>query len=94
MSEQASAGLVPLTSTAVTGKKPLSAPQKALRKLGLVRPIDLALHLPLRYEDETRITRLAEAREGESVQIEGVVTGTEISPTAHREAETAKAHRG
>ena len=34
--------------------KPLSAPQKALHKLGLDRPIDLALHLPLRYEDETR----------------------------------------
>ena len=34
---------------------PLSAPQKALHKLGLVRDIDLALHLPLRYEDATRI---------------------------------------
>ena len=59
--------------------KPLSAPQKALRKLGLVRPIDLALHLPLRYEDETRIVRLREAREGEEVQIEGVVIASEIS---------------
>jgi ATP-dependent DNA helicase RecG len=29
----------------------LSAPQKALRKMGLVRPVDLALHLPYRYED-------------------------------------------
>ena len=38
--------------------KTLSAPQKALIKLGLKRDIDLALHLPLRYEDETRITRL------------------------------------
>jgi ATP-dependent DNA helicase RecG len=43
-----------------------SAPQKALRKLGLVRDIDLALHLPLRYEDETRITpgRRARRRHG------------------------------
>ena len=48
----------------------LSAPQKALRKLGLVRDIDLALHLPLRYEDETRIVRLRDAREGDMVQIE------------------------
>mgnify|MGYP006385524077 CR=1 FL=1 len=31
-------------------------------KLGLRRDIDLALHLPIRYEDETRITRLADAR--------------------------------
>ena len=28
-----------------------SAAQKALEKLGLRRDIDLALHLPLRYED-------------------------------------------
>ena len=59
--------------------KPLSAPQKALRKLGLVRPIDLALHLPLRYEDETRLTRLADARDGDLVQIEGQVTQQEVA---------------
>ena len=57
----------------------LTAPQKALRKLGLVRPIDLALHLPLRYEDETRITPLRQAREGDVVQIEGTVTACEPS---------------
>jgi len=51
----------------------MSAPQRALAKLGLVRDIDLALHLPLRYEDETRITRLAEAREGDTVQVEATV---------------------
>jgi ATP-dependent DNA helicase RecG len=65
--------------------KSLSAPQKAMRKLGLVRPIDLALHLPLRYEDETRITRLTDAREGESVQIEGTVTGAEITLRPRRQ---------
>ncbi|MFT7401366.1 MAG: ATP-dependent DNA helicase RecG [Hydrogenophaga sp.] len=58
--------------------KPLSAPQKALRKLGLVRAIDLALHLPLRYEDETRIVRLCDARDGEVVQFEGTVIQTEV----------------
>ncbi len=56
----------------------LSPPQKALLKLGLRRDIDLALHLPLRYEDETRITRLRDARSGDEVQIEGVVTGNEV----------------
>ncbi|MFN3297429.1 ATP-dependent DNA helicase RecG [Caldimonas sp.] len=55
-----------------------SAPQKALEKLGLVRDIDLALHLPLRYEDETRLTRLADARDGETVQVEGLVTRSEV----------------
>ena len=56
-----------------------TAAQKALDKLGLRRDIDLALHLPLRYEDETRITLLTDARDGEMVQIEGQVTHSEIS---------------
>ncbi|VUZ28611.1 ATP-dependent DNA helicase RecG [uncultured Comamonas sp.] len=47
-------------------------------KLGLVRDIDLALHLPLRYEDETRITLLKNAREGDTVQIEATVTACEV----------------
>ena len=32
-----------------------------LEKLGLRRPLDFALHLPLRYEDQTRITLLSDA---------------------------------
>ena len=52
---------------------------KGLQKLGLVRAIDLALHLPLRYEDETRITKLRDARDGEVVQIEATVTACEVS---------------
>ena len=59
--------------------------QKALLKLGLRRDIDLALHLPLRYEDETRITRLSDAREGETVQIEATVTRSEISLQSRRQ---------
>ncbi|MGY8905085.1 MAG: ATP-dependent DNA helicase RecG [Burkholderiales bacterium] len=59
-----------------------TALQKALHKLGLKRDIDLALHLPLRYEDETRITRLADVRPGagaaDSVQIEAVVTDCQV----------------
>ena len=58
---------------------PLSAPQKALHKLGLVRDIDLALHLPLRYEDETRIVRLSDAHDGDTVQIEATVTACEVT---------------
>jgi ATP-dependent DNA helicase RecG len=55
-----------------------SPAQQALRKLGLLRDIDLALHLPLRYEDETRITPLRNAREGDVVQIEATVTHSEV----------------
>ncbi|MDI1340982.1 ATP-dependent DNA helicase RecG [Polaromonas sp.] len=64
------------TGNAVAPKSP---PQKALEKLGLRRDIDLALHLPLRYEDETRITRLADARDGDMVQIEAQVTHSDIT---------------
>ena len=64
---------------------PLSGPQKGLHKLGLLRPIDLALHLPLRYEDETRIVKLRDVREGEVAQVEGVVTDCEVKITGHRQ---------
>ena len=59
--------------------QPKTPAQKALDKLGLHRDIDLALHLPLRFEDETRITMLVDARDGETVQIEGQVTNSEIA---------------
>ena len=62
-----------------------SPAQKALEKLGLKRDIDLALHLPLRYEDETRITKLRDAREGDTVQIEAVVTHCEVSYRPRRQ---------
>jgi ATP-dependent DNA helicase RecG len=56
----------------------LSAPQRAMHKLGLVRDIDLALHLPLRYEDETRIVTIADARDGETAQVQGTVREAKI----------------
>jgi len=62
-----------------------SAMQKALHKLGLQRDIDLALHLPLRYEDETRITRLRDAREGDTLQIEAQVTQCEVGYRPRRQ---------
>ncbi len=65
--------------------KPLSAPQKALRKLGLLRPVDLALHLPYRYEDETRVVQLREVRDGEVAQIEGVVTRCDVAHKPRRQ---------
>lgn len=67
----------PLAVAPKKAAKP-SAAQQAMAKLGLVRDIDLALHLPLRYEDETRITLLKNAREGDTVQIEASVTACEV----------------
>jgi len=64
---------------------PKSAPQKAMEKLGLLRDIDLALHLPLRYEDETRITPIAALREGEPAQVEGVVVDCQVELRSRRQ---------
>ncbi len=63
----------------------MTAPQKALLKMGLARDIDLALHLPLRYEDETRIVRLRDAREGDNAQIEATVTACEVTHRPRRQ---------
>nr|WP_271466241.1 ATP-dependent DNA helicase RecG [Paracidovorax valerianellae] len=66
--------------------RPAPSPaQKALQKMGLVRDIDLALHLPLRYEDETRITPLRNARDGDTVQIEATVVTSEVQLRPRRQ---------
>ena len=44
-----------------------------LEKLGLVRDWDFALHLPLRYEDETSVTPIGSLAVGAHAQIEGRV---------------------
>jgi ATP-dependent DNA helicase RecG len=75
-----------LKTPAPATKTPAKSPaQKALEKLGLRRDIDLALHLPLRYEDETRIVRLADARDGELVQFEGQVMHSEVQIRSRRQ---------
>ena len=62
-----------------------TGPQKALDKLGLRRDIDLALHLPLRYEDETRLTPIAALRDGDIAQVEGVVSDCQVQVRARRQ---------
>ncbi|WP_300655136.1 ATP-dependent DNA helicase RecG [Hydrogenophaga sp.] len=76
---------MPAQAEGKTAARALSAPQKALHRLGLVRDIDLALHLPLRYEDETRIVTLRGARDGQLAQIEGTVTNSEITQRPRRQ---------
>ena len=70
---------------AASPAQPLSAPQRALQKLGLTRDIDLALHLPLRYEDETRLTPLLSAHEGDTVHLEGLVSESRIELRPRRQ---------
>jgi len=55
-----------------------------LARLGIRREQDLPLHLPIRYEDETRIVPIARVRPGETVQVEGEVARTEIVPRPRR----------
>ena len=56
-----------------------------MEKLGLRRDIDLALHLPLRYEDETRVVPIADAPDGEPVQVEGIVRESRIEARGRRQ---------
>lgn len=42
-------------------------------RMGLINNWDFVLHLPLRYEDETRITRICDLKAGDWAQIQGTV---------------------
>ena len=55
--------------------------ESKLARLGLRTDMDLVLHLPLRYEDETQIITIRDAcmRGGQTWQVEGIVTKNEIS---------------
>ncbi len=54
------------------------------RKLGIRSVDDLLLHLPLRYEDETRITPIAALSDGVVAHVEGEVVRSESSGRARR----------
>jgi len=72
---------MPSSSTGRAGPAPgraVAAADKALEKLGLVRDIDLALHLPLRYEDETKVIPIGALRDGETGQVEAVVSDSKV----------------
>ncbi|MBI3043568.1 MAG: ATP-dependent DNA helicase RecG [Betaproteobacteria bacterium] len=49
-----------------------------LAKLGIASKFDFVLHLPLRYDDETRLYSLNEAPAGQPVLVEGSVVETDI----------------
>ena len=56
-----------------------------LVKLGLLRDQDLVLHLPLRYEDHTRVVPLAALQPGVEQQAEGAVVTTDIQYRPRRQ---------
>jgi ATP-dependent DNA helicase RecG len=61
-----------------SGQTPPDSLNSKLAKLGIHSQHDLVLHLPLRYENETTLTPIGEAREGQPVQVEGEVLSCEI----------------
>lgn len=62
--------------TAVKGVGPQVAAR--LLRLRIQRVQDLCLHLPLRYEDRTRLTPIRALRAGITAQVEGFVTGVQV----------------
>jgi len=49
-----------------------------LADYGVYRLEDLLFHLPLRYQDRTRVTPVAAVREGDDVVIEGEVRAADV----------------
>ncbi len=63
----------------------LSGPARAMRKLGLLRDIDIALHLPMRYVDETRLVPMGRLRDGDTAQVQGVVQEARVETRSRRQ---------
>ena len=68
-------------------KKPPAGNTLAARlvRLGLSTDADFALHLPLRYEDETRITPVRDAQPGVAAQFDVEVVDSEITYRPRRQ---------
>jgi ATP-dependent DNA helicase RecG len=69
--------------SAIPGVSPALA--EKLARLGLRSEAELLLHLPLRYEDETRLTALRDARPGEPAQFEVEVQDCEVAYRPRRQ---------
>ena len=63
---------------AMAGSAVSSSIQTRLEKLGIRSKLDLVLHLPLRYEDETHLTALKDVRPGVPALVEAEVVGAEV----------------
>ena len=76
---------MPSPPAANAPRKALSGPVRAMHKMGLVRDIDLALHLPMRYEDETRLVPIGQLRDFNTAQVQGTVTECRIEDRSRRQ---------
>ncbi|WP_449430549.1 ATP-dependent DNA helicase RecG [Pseudomonas putida] len=66
---------VPVTTLKGVGE----AMAEKLAKVGLENLQDLLFHLPLRYQDRTRVVPIGELRPGQDAVIEGVVSGADVT---------------
>ncbi len=75
--------------TSRAGAKPsqsaTSLLQRKLERLGLRDPSDFVVHLPLRYEDETRIVPIQSLVPGMTAQVEGQVVRSEVQYRPRRQ---------
>ncbi|TAK89858.1 MAG: ATP-dependent DNA helicase RecG [Burkholderiaceae bacterium] len=70
----------------MTEKKPKASPLSArLARLGLHSDADLILHFPLRYEDRTQVTPIAEAGFAALVQVQGTIVTAEVKYRPRRQ---------
>lgn len=59
--------------------------QERLAGLGISSEFDLILHLPLRYEDETHLYPIGDVLAQKTVQVEGIITRSEIKYRPRRQ---------
>ena len=50
-----------------------------LKKIGIKTVEDLLFHLPIRYQDKTKITNISNAEEGKKYLLQGVVEKANIA---------------
>ena len=62
-----------------------TAVREKLSRLGIRTELDLLLHFPIRYEDETHLFLIADAPRGQTVQVEGVIVNTEVIARPRRQ---------
>lgn len=68
-----------LSAVSVTALKGVGAAlAEKLAKVGLENLQDVLFHLPLRYQDRTRITPIGALRPGQDAVVEGIVAGADV----------------
>ena len=68
-----------LSHVSVTALKGVGAAMaEKLAKVGLENLQDVLFHLPLRYQDRTRVVPIGALRPGQDAVIEGVVSGADV----------------